>query len=642
MKSYRVSLSRLAITGVVTLSTPLVVLKEIGDAHSIIYDETRMNGPKYLAHFINAINTKDVTMVREPYDMQEYRSIARYVNKHYQWKKIVLMQAFDMLLEYTKLEKLLEIHIDFKYGPQTPDHPDSLNACVLYGICKANRIDTRLDTTIDEMAANIKMLFSLRNSNIYHSIRSTINDAMIYGTCDNYQLVNILYQIDPEKCVNIMKIEPHTESGQTMELIETENNREIRIEYNELQEAAANIRLRTIRIKPRTHVEAVAMSAIFYKMDISKVRNPLAEYQELCRTPFFPIDRNLAKMLQHANKYPDSLDNPRLDFVFNPNLPANLYEESDMLSMYIKEGYKNTDLRDEDAYSILQTAYLLPTFIHGKQSEISNTETTMLDEISDLEYDNVVLYGVRNHPMRAYTYGELADVFGNLKRFQMPDGNNSIFSERIIQKLYDLCHKDQRSTESDSAFRERLELGEAIDRVRLYLRTNQAQVKEFVERYERFDDNQKQQVRRFITLLMHSAMYMRGWTGEGPYPLSASDTNVEYSEQPNIDLRITNSIQELDQMLIELNNLDGDFGELTKQLPLIFYHYQSEELLPSTRQEEGLTIYERINIVKGGENSSVQSCVRMSSNRFAASAYYYMRLLSMPVEFNISDLAHIQ
>ena len=644
-----VSLSRLFITGPVTLSTPIIVLKEIADAHSILYDETKIIEPRYLAHLINTINTKNINIIKEPYDMKDYKLIARFVNKHHHWIKSSLNQAFKLLLEYNSLEKIKEVHIGFKYGPQTPEHPDSLNACILYGICKTNRINTQSYTTIDEMASNIEMLFSLSDDTIHHSIRSTIHNAMIYGNVDNYQLINILSQIDPERCVHMMNLRQHEviERDNYIDNILTDNiSEEIHINYQDLRSAGTEIRMRNIRIHPRTHVEAVAMAAIYYKMDISKVKNPLVEYQELGRTPFFPVDRELAKRLQETNQHPNSINNPRLDCVFNINLPVNLYEEEDLISMCLEEGYKNDDIRTDGPYTNLQTSYLLPTFIHGKgiDIEITNTETTMLDDILDLEYDNVILYGTRGYPMRAYTYGELTDTFGSFKRFQMPNGINSSYSEININKLYILCHKDQKHNESTETFRERLELADEIDRTRLYLRSNQEQVRQFIERYEHFNSEQKTQVQCFITLLMESAMYMRGWSGEGPYPLLATDTNVEYEEQPNIELRVTQSIQDIDNMLDELNNIDntGNFGDLVKRLPLIFYHYRSGELLPSTSEEEGITIYQRINIVKGGENGSIQSCIRMSSNRFAASSYYFMRLLSMPLPFNISDMAHIQ
>jgi len=77
-------------------------------------------------------------------------------------------------------------------------------------------------------------------------------------------------------------------------------------------------------------------------------------------------------------------------------------------------------------------------------------------------------------------------------------------------------------------------------------------------------------------------------------------------------------------------------------LPLIFYNNGSGELLPSTDEREGLTIYDRINIVKRGEDGSMYSCIRMSSNRFCASSYYYLTLLGFADPFNLNDLASIQ
>lgn len=652
MKSSRISLSRLAITGAVDSSTPSVVLTEIADAHSIVWEKNRMADPRYLAKLINTINTKNVNMVKEPYDMNDYKLIARFVNRNYQWKKGSLQTAFNLLQEYTDINKVSGVHIGFKFGPQTPEDPDSLNACVLYGICKANRIDTRFDSSIDEMASNIEMLFSLRDPNIHHSIRTVIHEAMVYGRCDGYQLVNILSQIDPDRSIHIMNLNAHQNTNDIDISQNIETIHEIRISHTDLRLAASDISGRNIKTRPRTHVEAVVMASLYYKIDISKVANPLAEYQELCRTPYFPIDRELARRLQTTNKYPDSIENPHLDQVFNPEIPSNMYADNDLTAMCLEEGYQNDDIREEGAYTLLQTSYLTPTFLHGKQGMVENVETTMLDPIDDvpgpdgtieekgLEYNNIVVYGIRGGLMRAYSYGELTDVFSNYKRFQRPDGDTEIFSDTVIHKLYLLCHKDQRNDESEESFRERLALGDEIDRVKLYSQTNQAQVHDFISRYEEYGTDEKDQIENFLIELLHCGMYMRGWSGEGPYPLSSEDTQSGREEQPVIDMRVTGSILQLEGTIESLNELDG-MGDLIKELPLIFYHYRSSELLPSTDEEEGLTIVERINIVKGGEDGSLQSCIRMSSNRFCASAYYYMNLIRMELPFNIEDMAHI-
>jgi hypothetical protein len=645
MTGFRISLSRLAITGAVTSTTPIIVLKEIADAHSISYDENKLNEVRYLADLINTINVKNVNTIKEPYDMRDYQLIARFVNKNYQWKRSPLIRAFNLLLEYTNLNKLSEVHIGFKYGNQTPETPDNLNACILYGICKANRIDTRFDTTIAEMASNIQLLFSLRNPEIRHSIRTSIHEAMMYGNCDGYQLINILSQIDPDRSTQIIGISNSRSDNGRRNIIENiDTHNEIRFTYEDLSRISLDIRRRNIRILPRTHIEAIVMAAIHYKIDISEVDNPLAEYQELNRTPYFPIDRKLARRLQISNKYPDSIENPHIDQVFNIDLPIDMYDEQDLIAMCTEEGYKTDEISREGSHTLLQIAYLSPTFLHGKQGNIINNETTMLESINGedcLEYNDVVTYGVRGQGMRAYSYGELTDTFKHYKRFQRPDGNNELYEDVAIEKLYILCHKDQRGDESEESFRNRLILAGEIDRVKLYMRTNQAQVNEFIDKYDQCQIHDRKRIEEFFRRLLDSGMYMRGWTGEGPYPLFSQDTLSGRDEQPSIDLRVTQSIQHLEQMLEDLNSID-ELGDLIKELPLIFYNVVSGELLPSTDEREGLTIYERINIVKGGEDGSIHSCIRMSSNRFCASAYYYLTLLGCTRPFEIENLSHIQ
>lgn len=623
-----ISLSRLTITGSATLSTPLVVLKEIADAHLIKYDEKKLNEPRYLAYFVNTINSHEVKSIRAPYDMREYEIIARFVNNDVGWKKTPLMQSFNLLMSYTQLDNLRKPHTIFQYGRQTPSQPDLLNACVLFGICRVNRIDTRIDTTIEEMAANIKLLFCLKQPSISHSIRTAIMEELMYGNLGNYQLVNMLNQIDPGRS---QRIDLQSED-------ETFVVREININHVDLTNSAVYVRTRGIRTRPRTHTEAVVMAAIHYKLDISKVKNPLAEYQELVRNPYIPLDKEFAKRLKIANEHPESLSNPRLDIMFNPDFPQELYAEDDLISMCIDEGYQIEDTRNENPYTILQTAWFFPTFFHGKQNvEIVNKYTTLADEFSELEYDNVVLYGVRGDPLRAYSYGELAATFSQRRRFWRPDGND-LFSPESINKLYQLCQHDRRMNESENSFNERKELEQDIDKLRLFLDANHQNTRIFIEKYDTLSDNQKEKVNKFMTLLMNCGMYMRGWSGEGDYPLS--DENTKYpteDEQGFVDIRVSESLRDIDLVTEDLREI-GILQEARK-LPLM--SYRKDEFYHSTDEQEGLTIFDRLNIVKGGDDGSIRSCIRMSSNRLVASAYFYMSLMKMPLSFDINHLAHI-
>jgi len=622
-----ICLSRLAITGSVTLSTPLVVLKEIADSHSIKYNEKEFNNQRYLVKFLNGINITPVKLVKTPYERKDYVLIAGYINRKIKWPLKPLKQAFNFLLTYTNIEKLTELPIDFIYGPQTPDNPHSLNACVLYGICKANKIDTRSNTTIEDMVHNIKLLSSLRDPEIHTSIQTIITDSIANGTCDGYQLINILTQINQRVDLENIKI------------------KKIVITYEDMRTAGEDIlHRRGIRSLPITHTEAVVMAALYYKMDITNVINPLAEYQELSRPDFDPIDKDLSRRLLLSFDHPGSLDNPRLDKVFNPNIPSNIYNENDLTTLCIEEGYQSDDIEEEGPYTLLQTSCFLSTFFHGKQGNITNTETTMLEEISEMEYDNIVIYGIRDSDVVGYTYGELLDTFKNTKLFQNPSGNNELFEDITINKLKLLCDRHRYINESHDSYLERAELSQEIEKVKMYQQNNDKTITNFIQMYLSYDSNYKNLIDEFLTLLLHSAMYMRGWSGKGPYPLKTSDCAVSNKDSPIIRLRVTQSIQRLDASILFLNNnllSDEKIGDMVKDLPLFLYNNTSKELNKSTRIEEGLTIYERINIVKGGESGSIHACIRMSSNRFAASAYFYMGIIGMDLPFDITQLSHI-
>ena len=623
-----ISLSRLAITGVVTTNTPFVVLKEIADAHSINVDEYKIKDFEYLSKLINMINTKHVKVISQPYDINDYKLIARFVNCDYEWDKKKLMYCFDILIQYMNLEKLKQPHHNFKYGQQTPIYPDNLNACVLYGICKANNINTHLYTTMDEMATNIQILFSPNNILMQRFMRMSIADSMIFGECDTQQLINILNEINSNK---LYRIKDMIVSNSIIPDIDEP------ITYEDLRHAGNVVLNQLVRTQPKTHTEAIAMAAIHYKLDISKVKNPLNEYQEIEQIPYFPLDSDLALRLRVSKIRPTSLDNPYINKVFNPEFPANLYNDDDLAMMCAEEGYKYADIRLDGAYTILQTCCFISTFFHGKEGNILNTENTLFDELNELKYDNVLVYGTKDTGMYFYTYTELSETFRIYRRFQNPE-NNELFPEITINKLHILCKKPQRSTENISDFEERLELAEIIDSVRMFQQINQDQIRRFAHNYETYDNDIRNLIKVTLTHLLHCSMYMRGWDGESSYPLTAEQSNM--GNDSITEINVTESLIKLEEILDELNDFN-QLGDEIKNLPLIFYHYHSNELLPSTNEEEGITIQDRIEIVKGGETGTIQSCIRMSSNRFASTAYYYMRIIGMSEPFNIEALAQI-
>ena len=149
-----------------------------------------------------------------------------------------------------------------------------------------------------------------------------------------------------------------------------------------------------------------------------------------------------------------------------------------MISLIGREGIYTTD----DYYTTLQTAYLSETFLHGKNdvSKIKNEYNTFLEKINDLDYDQIVTFGIRYSDFNAYTYSELTDTFSNYKRFIDPI-TNSIFSDECIEKLYLLTQLEKRETESEEVYRERLDLGEEIERIKIYIKSKNKYVEEFLK-----------------------------------------------------------------------------------------------------------------------------------------------------------------
>lgn len=113
--------------------------------------------------------------------------------------------------------------------------------------------------------------------------------------------------------------------------------------------------------------------------------------------------------------------------------------------------------------------------------------------------------------------------------------------------------------------------------------------------------------REFLTKILHIGFKMRGWSGEGNYPLKSMETDgtVEYDN--------------LQDEIIEFFNSFHDVLDLIG-LPIFLYKNSTFEM--SIDSKYGYTIADRINIVLS--NSSENACIRLSSNWFLATVWYYM------------------
>lgn len=615
-------LNRILITGEIDVYTPKIVLDEIADSLGL----KKIYNTKILTNKISKNLERNRIIKEYENDANSLRLIARYINAHCKnWKRESLLKAFTYLknFNYRNIEMLEEIK---NFGLQTPENIYSLNACVIYRICKEFHIQTVFETSLEDMSRNINSYLSIKKSPKYRNeLQLKIHEKLRFD-CSISEIINICSVLKLD--INNINIKKKKREEKVIYSYE---------DYNRCAENLSNSNEEMLKRKPKNNLEAIVMAAIYEKIDLSECEDPRTEYCLMLKQPYFPNDENIVQRLKLSN---DSLRSPYLNRIFNPSFPENMYSQRDLVSLVGEEGLTPID---EDYYTALQLVYLTETFIHGKQNvDLKNSSNTFLEQINDLEYHRIVIYGIRNSTKsnyNAYTYAELSDTFSSYKRFIDPI-TNQIFTDEAVEKLYILTQKDRRLDETEEIYRERLDLGEEIERIRIYIKSKNQYVEEFLERYEKLDEDGQKEVENALNNLLHTSMYMRNWDGKGDYPLSSESTNFSSEKQIVVDDRVTQSLIDFEESLEVLQKYDT-LGHFIVNLPLMQYHSESNSFITSNDEGEGLTIRDRIRIVRGGEEEGLNSCIRLSSNKFCATSYFYMVLLGFRLPFSMTEVSTI-
>lgn len=621
MSQNYITLSRLEITGRIDDQTPYCVLAEIGDAHGVNYDYAQFNNPNYIRNFIDSINTTDIVAVRPPYEHRQCQYIVRFINNRCEWRRQVLEEAFIFLQRYMGNNYSLPSDPNFRYGLQTPTSTSSLNACVLYKLCRHYGITVSRDITIEQMATAIRLLLQpvvvIRNLVTERSLRA-----------EKALLINMLLRTPQFSEININTLNMdeghHANDPVTYDILDTTQRH--------LREPGRAWK----RILPESNNEAVVLAAINYKIDLTHANNPLFEYQLLANSPYIPSDEHLRRILQRNRNY------LRLDINFNPILPPSLYLEEDLRVMALNEGYLAADFATATIYELLQVAYVSNTFYSGWYPTISNAGTLFSgDEILELDDNVIICYGCRNEQLTALRYSELTMAFQTAHNFVNPLVRNGFFEPISIRKLK-IMTSHPRPGESIQASQERHQLYTTILETEIFNDINNERARELRTVYLAADAQIQQRMQQALTYLFEMAVYMRGWMGpRTDYPIERAPSDP--AQQHVVDQNVTTAIQRFEGECYEL----GDPGRLILRLPLLRYQSEHPGLRPgeftaSADSNQGLTIQDRITIVKEGDSSrNTNSCIRLSSNWFAASAYRYMQVVGMVPPFRIENLRSI-
>jgi hypothetical protein len=200
--------------------------------------------------------------------------------------------------------------------------------------------------------------------------------------------------------------------------------------------------------------------------------------------------------------------------------------------------------------------------------------------------------------MKFYSSEDLISSWTQTDQFTDPGSRvNELFNDRQIDRLL-------RIVEEDSP------LDSIISQIKLS-REEAVQEMTFMSTIDGFKD--------CLHLVLKVGMLMRGWSGQGPYPLMEDETHGEVDE-----IKLSESLLELK------NHLETDWKSF-KHLKLI----QSLGRWTPTTQ----TLWERLLVVLDGTDDD--ACIRMTSGYFSSTAWFGLQRFFDENPFEIQELEEI-
>jgi len=583
-----IHLSRIDIIGNIDDSTPFCVIEEVLDSHGFDYEKEYLLDKKYINKLTKALISKKIE-IHFPFEKDDFPVIATYVNSSCTWTHEKLIEAFEYLQEFLND---FDPFVYSSFGQQTPKNSFSLNACVLYKLCKSKNILTSKNTTIEEMFYYLNLTLKQKDF-LIHTIQKNL-----YST-DTSSLINffVLTKTFPSKSLPSDKI----------------TTEDLFTAMKSLPEKMLQ------RIIPETNNEAVVLGSVLKQIDLSKFDSPYIEYLNL-KNNFGLSDKSL--FMYNLNPYYYDLN-----ITFNPEFPEDLYKESQLKKLGDLENVKGK------IYEELQIVYFTNNWYPGRWPTGQGTghgkgqgyTKIYLNNVCELENEEIVCYGIRDSKLEIYTYQELFDLFSNTKKL---NGCDNLPLESI-HKLKNICLYIPEQSKKVKDIK--LKLYNVICEIEFENAKMCEILKELKSTFLKLDNEKKENVENILINILELGMYMRGWDGKSSYPIDPGNT---YIDQKIIEFNVTNSLIKLYD-LIEKSDLKG----LLYKLPLGLDNKGVFQV--NTDPAYGLTLMERIDIAKKGESvSTIQTCIRLTSNWIIHSTYYYLKAINKTPLFNISILEH--
>jgi hypothetical protein len=681
--------SKLMITGPLNPSMPYQVLKELASEMDILVSTERLNTDvKYWAKIFKKLTKLKPVFIENLHSQPSRDNIIRIVNPFERnWDPNYLNAAFLFLTVY---QNSLACDPSFSFSPnhfplglQTTQKPISLNSCMLYSMCKNRNLTVALTATCEEMAALIEIYdeqledrSSLQSGeqgehgerevhgeregstvkmpqldvNSDHESFSTqipdpdadpdadadpdlepnmILSTLVVGDVGDMIFVSPIRKRCPDSDPSPIKsaMLPY-HIYQEIEKIESEANLFQDINYL--------MRL----VEPLDNNQAVVLGAMLYNKDFSKFQDPLREFRRFkIKLPTSHCDVQM-KFVEEIN--PNFND---LLMYFNPYIPKNAYKSETLdhhIGLFV---YSSLDYFGSNPFQILQSLHLEENFHLGFHPNIMNNETFVsIQNINELSNWDIICFGVRDETLLATSWTELKEIFSNMNMFVNPFEKKTVFSKEKIERLYRLgkwvitnCNaygadpmfRHLFENISDETIQNIRDCMDVIDNLNFMHRQEFQGIQIIKEEFMKKSIKQKGIIFDGMEKLFEITMLMRGWDRKSSYPIHHAPQTAHPNDTEKWTL----------ESIFELDQINEDCKNFIYKLPLFIW---KNEFVQSVLEEQGLTIGDRIKIVKKGESDGVHSCIRMTSNVLGSSYSFYCKVFKIPEKFNISQLTYIQ
>ncbi len=319
----------------------------------------------------------------------------------------------------------------------------------------------------------------------------------------------------------------------------------------------------------------------------------------------------------------------------------------------------------EKRKNLLITIKSRDDFIFKGHHALANNQTTSPILLSDISAGsseraskNILTFGNKH----AYLTEEVASLFCSYKLAMIPKVNasdggvNNDVSSLVMLSASSLGILTAFADDTDNSH-----MNHAITAVKDHRKALCDRVNQMYKALQHAAPETRILMQSIFKKIFKLGMNIRGWKGKAEvekakaevekrmYPLASEDTLFEEGSDVHdrITFRVAKTIIKLDAMI------DGIPDECVKEafyaLPQFshrsFYGY-GVLFVPSFIEEQGSTLFERIELMKQGEESeSIFSCLRTGSNFIIASAYFYATVLfdedKIITDFDISKLSEI-